>query len=266
VVAHFTQPPSPGALLSHLQRKFPGGEYFSVYEAGFSGTGAHEKFCKLGIKNIVVHPGDIPRTDKEKKNKAVRKLSGMLCFDVSFALAQGVTYLVLYMSTNFIKHADEKAIWEGKPDCKPFVMKTLVEFFGYILFLAFSWGLFITISIVGKGELNWKMMYLIAFLTIGGGLFRAGHRVLNYSKTLYWVTNRMIYIQSGIFTRKRIAFARSKILLVDIEVSKIDKRFNAGTILIHFGETKLTEDGKEEKLFRKLESIKDPHNIIKLLP
>jgi len=138
------------------------------------------------------------------------KLPGMLCFDVSFALAQGVTYLVLYMSTNFIKHADEKAIWEGKPDCKPFMMKTLVEFFGYILFLAFSWGLFITISMVGKGELNWKMMYLIAFLTIGGGLFRAGHRVLNYSKTLYWVTNRMIYIQSGIFTRKRIAFARNK--------------------------------------------------------
>jgi len=30
VVAHFTQPPSPEALLSHLQRKFPGGEYYSA--------------------------------------------------------------------------------------------------------------------------------------------------------------------------------------------------------------------------------------------
>src|SRR6185369_11972302 len=56
-------------LLSHLQRKFPGGEFYSAYEAGFSGTGVHESLCKLGIKNIVVHPGDIPRTDKEKKNK-----------------------------------------------------------------------------------------------------------------------------------------------------------------------------------------------------
>jgi len=69
VVAHFTQPPSTQALLNYLQSKFPGGEFYSAYEAGFSGTGIHESLCKLGIKNIVVHPGDIPRTDKEKKNK-----------------------------------------------------------------------------------------------------------------------------------------------------------------------------------------------------
>lgn len=69
VVAHFTQPPSAKTLLNYLQSKFPGGEFYSAYEAGFSGTGAHEELCKLGIKNIVVHPGDIPRTDKEKKNK-----------------------------------------------------------------------------------------------------------------------------------------------------------------------------------------------------
>lgn len=69
VVAHFTQPPSAKAIFNYLQSKFPGGEFYSAYEAGFSGTGAHEELCKLGIKNIVVHPGDIPRTDKEKKNK-----------------------------------------------------------------------------------------------------------------------------------------------------------------------------------------------------
>jgi len=69
VVAHFTQPPSTQALQNYLQSKFPGGEFYSAYEAGFSGTGVHESLCKLGIKNIVVHPGDIPRTDKEKKNK-----------------------------------------------------------------------------------------------------------------------------------------------------------------------------------------------------
>jgi len=82
VVAHFTQPPSPEALLSQLQHKFPGGEYYSTYEAGFSGTGAHEKLCKLGIKNIVVHPGDIPRTDKEKKNKTDVHGSRSLAFNL----------------------------------------------------------------------------------------------------------------------------------------------------------------------------------------
>ena len=69
LVDHFTQPPSAKALQFHLQNRFPGGEFYSAYEAGFSGIGIHEELCSLGISNIVVHPGDIPRTDKEKKNK-----------------------------------------------------------------------------------------------------------------------------------------------------------------------------------------------------
>jgi transposase len=68
-VAHFTQPPSPENLLKYLNKNFPGGSFYSAYEAGFSGTHHHEDLCKLGIKNMVVHPGDIPSTDKQKKNK-----------------------------------------------------------------------------------------------------------------------------------------------------------------------------------------------------
>lgn len=68
-VAHFTQPPSAEALATTLKRNFPGGVYYSAYEAGFCGTTTHEILCKLGINNIVVHPGDIPITDKQKKNK-----------------------------------------------------------------------------------------------------------------------------------------------------------------------------------------------------
>jgi transposase len=94
VVAHFTQPPLTEALLSHLQRKFPGGEFYSVYEAGFSGTSAHEELCKLGIKNIVVHPGDIPRTDKEKKNKTDVHDSRSLAFN----LEKGNLHSIFVMS------------------------------------------------------------------------------------------------------------------------------------------------------------------------
>jgi transposase len=68
-VAHFTQPPSAEALAGTLKKKFPGGVFDSAYEAGFCGTTAHEQLCKLGIKNIIVHPGDIPSTDKQRKNK-----------------------------------------------------------------------------------------------------------------------------------------------------------------------------------------------------
>ena len=68
-VAHFTQPPGPDKLAAYLQRNFPGGQYFSAYEAGFCGTGIHEQLCKLGITNILIHAADMPATDKQKKNK-----------------------------------------------------------------------------------------------------------------------------------------------------------------------------------------------------
>jgi len=68
-IAHFTQPPSPEALSGHLKKNYPGGLYYSAYEAGFCGTGIHEQLCALGINNIIIHAADIPTTDKQKKNK-----------------------------------------------------------------------------------------------------------------------------------------------------------------------------------------------------
>jgi len=68
-LAHFSQPPGAEALSNYLHREFPGGDYYSAYEAGFCGTDAHEQLCKFGIKNIIVHAADIPSTDKQKKNK-----------------------------------------------------------------------------------------------------------------------------------------------------------------------------------------------------
>jgi transposase len=68
-VARFTQPPSAQALAATLRKKFPGGVFYSAYEAGFCGTSNHEQLCRAGIANIVVHAADIPRTDQERKNK-----------------------------------------------------------------------------------------------------------------------------------------------------------------------------------------------------
>jgi len=68
-VANFTQPPSAEALANTLKKKFPGGIFYSAYEAGFCGTGSHEQLCKLGINNTIAHAADIPTTDKQKKNK-----------------------------------------------------------------------------------------------------------------------------------------------------------------------------------------------------
>lgn len=68
-VAHFTQTPDPLQLALHLKSKFHGAEFYSAYEAGFSGTWAHTALCKAGIHNRIIHPGDLPVTDKQKNNK-----------------------------------------------------------------------------------------------------------------------------------------------------------------------------------------------------
>jgi transposase len=65
----FSMEPSPEKLAAHLKNNYPGGEYFTVYEAGFSGYWIDRKLKKLGIKNIIVNPGDIPTKNKEKTIK-----------------------------------------------------------------------------------------------------------------------------------------------------------------------------------------------------
>lgn len=65
----FSQDPCAETLYNYLVKHFPGANYFSAYEAGFSGYWAHYSLCRLGISSIVVNPADIPTTSKEKVQK-----------------------------------------------------------------------------------------------------------------------------------------------------------------------------------------------------
>ena len=65
----FSQDSNANALDSYLRANYPGGNYFTAYEAGFCGFAPHRDLLKYGIENIVVNPADIPTTDKEKKQK-----------------------------------------------------------------------------------------------------------------------------------------------------------------------------------------------------
>jgi len=69
LLENFKMDPIPEQLALHLKRKYPGGCYYSVYEAGFCGFWIHRKLESFGIHNIVVNPADIPTTNKEKTVK-----------------------------------------------------------------------------------------------------------------------------------------------------------------------------------------------------
>ena len=65
----FNQPPSADVLHAYLNKHFPGAQYYSAYEAGFSGYGHHRRLVELGIDNLVINPADVPTTDKDKAGK-----------------------------------------------------------------------------------------------------------------------------------------------------------------------------------------------------
>lgn len=66
----FTQPPESRKLASYLKAHYPGAEFQCVYEAGFSGFTAQRELSAEGINCIVIHPADVPTTDREKRQKS----------------------------------------------------------------------------------------------------------------------------------------------------------------------------------------------------
>jgi transposase len=65
----FSSPPKAEKLWKYLNNHFPGAKLYSAYEAGFSGFWLHRELMNLGIHSMVVNPGDVPTTDKERRQK-----------------------------------------------------------------------------------------------------------------------------------------------------------------------------------------------------
>ena len=86
----FSQDPSAGILHGYLQRTFPGGDYYSAYEAGFCGYSVHRELIHFGIKNIIVNPADIPTTDKERKQKEDRRDSRKIAKSLKNGELEGI--------------------------------------------------------------------------------------------------------------------------------------------------------------------------------
>lgn len=65
----YVQDSDPKILSRYLHRNFPGGRFYAVYEAGFSGFGACRQLRASGIECEVIHPADVPTSIKEKLQK-----------------------------------------------------------------------------------------------------------------------------------------------------------------------------------------------------
>ena len=82
--------PSPKELYQYMINHYPGGKYYSVYEAGYSGFWTHRELESLGFNNIVVSPTEIPTSGKEKLTKSDTVDSRKLARELSNGSLKGI--------------------------------------------------------------------------------------------------------------------------------------------------------------------------------
>ncbi len=82
--------PKPQQLVTHLKKNYPNGNYYSAYEASYSGFWIHRDLINGGIKNIVVNAADIPTTHKEKDQKNDRRDSKKLARELANKSLTGI--------------------------------------------------------------------------------------------------------------------------------------------------------------------------------
>ncbi len=75
---------------NYVNKKFPGGIYHAAYEAGFSGFWAQRELSAAGIETIVVHPADIPTTDKERDQKTDQRDSRKIATSLRSGELRGI--------------------------------------------------------------------------------------------------------------------------------------------------------------------------------
>ncbi len=86
----FSQDPYAKTLLNYLQKHFPGGTYYSVYEAGFCGFSVHKALESHGICNIIVNPADVPTTNKYRCQKEDKRDSKKLARGLKNGELEGI--------------------------------------------------------------------------------------------------------------------------------------------------------------------------------
>lgn len=126
----FAQPPQAEVLMTYLQRHFPGACYHCVYEAGYEGFWIHDSLRALGADCIVVHPADVPTSDKERQFKNDPVDADKLARDLSSGALQPI-YIpargqvedrtLVRMRGSFVRKQTR---------CKNQI-KALLEFYGY---------------------------------------------------------------------------------------------------------------------------------------
>lgn len=162
----------------------------------------------------------------------------------------------------------EDIIWEGKPDKVTYVIGFPVFYIFALLWLAFD--LFFIIGIAGSGAPAPITWFMIPFFTLHlmpvwiafGGII---YRVINWKYINYVITEKRIYLETGIIGRDVKSIAFSDIHEPEVRVGLIERLRGCGSVNL----TPLSSyrnSGNQSNGFRgTLQHISDPYNVYKLI-
>lgn len=85
-----SQDPDGAGVARYLRANFPGARYSCVYEAGYSGFAPYAELRAAGLECLVVNPGDVPTTDKERETKTDRIDARKLARQLANGDAKGI--------------------------------------------------------------------------------------------------------------------------------------------------------------------------------
>lgn len=162
----------------------------------------------------------------------------------------------------------EDVIWEGKPDKVTYVIGYPFMYIFALGWLAFD--LFFIIGISSDGapsELAWILVpffifHLMPVWIAVGGVF---YRLINWKYKSYIITEKRVYIESGIIGRDVKTIAFSEISEPEVHVGLIEKLRGCGSIkLTPYSATR--NSGNQGAMTRgTLQHISDPYVVYKLV-
>lgn len=131
---------------------------------------------------------------------------------------------------------NEKILYEGKPSKKCYIFESI---FNPLLFFALVWGV-IDIGVLGsvffEQDSSNMLLFIVPFMLIhmmpvwlylGGIIFT----VRRYKNTSYIVTDRAIYVSSGIFTQNINVKPFAELSHINLHRGIFDQIFNVGDII-----------------------------------
>ena len=168
--------------------------------------------------------------------------------------------------------ANERIIWSGMPDRKAYIFNI-----GPFFFFGIFWGIFDLGFIsaffsasssaaepVGGGSVFFFAPFFLLHMTpCWIALFSPIYRAFNHKYMRYVVTDRRIYIQSGVIGRDISTYEFTNITDVTVNVGFIEKLNSCGSVILHGG---MVQQGNSQKALKStFKAIKDPYGVYKLI-